>query len=68
MTVNLSHPPSSRLHRRMCLYNIVYIRGIFPEKNFKASKQFGSDQITLRGDTPETQRVMGMMKVGLMLV
>lgn len=52
----------------MCLYNIVYIRGIFPEKNFKASKQFGSDQITLKGDTPETQRVMGMMKVGLMLV
>lgn len=61
-----SHPPRPGNILRLALYNISYIRGLFPTESFKESTQFGMEQFKLTGATPESQRILNMLEKGVM--
>lgn len=50
----------------MALYNITYIRGIFPTGSFEESTQFGMGMHKLMGDSPQSQRILNMLEKGVM--
>jgi hypothetical protein len=50
----------------LALYNITYIRGIFPTGSFEESTQFGMGMHKLMGDSPQSQRILNMLEKGVM--